>query len=325
MKVLVTGGLGFIGSNFIEYILAKDPTVEVINVDKCDYVSTEKNVQCTERYTYIKGDITEKFHMAHIFTEFQPEIVIHFAAQSHVDNSFESSFQFTKDNVLGTHVLLDAALKYGRLKKFIHISTDEVYGEVPPGYVSSVDSVLNPTNPYAASKAAAEIYVRAYAHSWRLPCIITRGNNVFGPKQYPEKLIPLFVNQILDGKPCTVHGSGESRRNFIHVDDVSSAIETIMNKGEIGAIYNIGTHNEYCVNEIFQKVRSFMNQDAECIRVQDRPFNDSRYCIDSSALEALGWSEKRNFDEALKETIQWYTANRNWWSLESKHVQSGTN
>ena len=314
MKVLVTGGLGFIGSNFIEHILRSDKDIEVINIDKCNYVASEKNVEPGPRYTYIKADITEKFHMAHIFMEYEPDIVVHFAAQSHVDNSFESSFDFTRDNVLGTHVLLDAALKYGRLQKFIHISTDEVYGEVTRDDVSHVDSVLNPTNPYAASKAAAEIYVRAYAHSYRLPCIITRGNNVFGPKQYPEKLIPLFTSQILNKNPCTIHGSGETRRNFIHVDDVSRAIETILTKGQIGHIYNIGTRNEYSVNDIFDKLKAILDPAARSVTVGDRPFNDSRYCIDSSALEALGWAETRSFDDALRETVEWYKTHPNWWA-----------
>lgn len=314
MKLLVTGGLGFIGSNFINYILDKNPTIEVVNVDKCTYVAREKNVAPNPRYTYIRGDITEMFHMAHIFSEFKPDVVIHFAAQSHVDNSFASSFDFTKDNVLGTHVLLDAALKYGRLQKFIYISTDEVYGEVPPTEMSNIQSVLNPTNPYAASKAAAELYVRAYGHSYRLPCIITRGNNVFGPRQYPEKLIPRFLTQILSQKPCTIHGAGETRRSFIFVDDVSSAVETILEKGQIGHTYNIGTHNEYSVNEIFDKIKHCVGcMDATTVQVEDRPFNDSRYSIDSSALMSLGWKEQFSFEDALERTVAWYVENQDWW------------
>lgn len=311
MKILVTGGLGFIGSNFIEYILAKNSEVTIVNVDKCDYMAREKNVNPNSRYTYIKGDITEKFHMSHIFTEFQPDIVVHFAAQSHVDNSFGSSFEFTKDNVLGTHVLLDAAFKYGKLKKFIHISTDEVYGEVAPGVVSDVKSILNPTNPYAASKAAAELYVRAYTHSFRLPCIITRGNNVFGPKQYPEKLIPLFIKNIANNTPCEVHGNGSTRRNFVYVDDVARAVETIIEKGKIGETYNIGTNYEFSVLDIFQKISRIMGK-GEFKFVPDRPYNDSRYCIDSSDIRALGWSEGEDFDSKLMDTVKWYMDNLTW-------------
>jgi dTDP-glucose 4,6-dehydratase len=312
MQILVTGGLGFIGSNFIEHILNKNPDVTVTNVDKCDYMAREKNVKSNPRYTYIKGDITEKFHMSHIFTEFKPDVVVHFAAQSHVDNSFASSFDFTKDNVLGTHVLLDAALKYGKLKKFIHISTDEVYGEVAPGAVSNVNSLFNPTNPYAASKAAAELYVKAYAHSFRLPCIVTRGNNVFGPKQYPEKLIPLFIKHILNDTPCEAHGNGATRRNFIHVDDVSRALETIIDKGVIGETYNIGTNNEFSVIDIFEKLTKIMGK-GKINFVPDRPYNDSRYCIDSSALCSLGWREDDNFDSKLRDTVQWYQDHPDWY------------
>lgn len=313
MKILVTGGLGFIGSNFIEYILKQNSKVEIVNIDKCDYVAREKNVSSNPRYKYIKGDITEKFHMFHIFTEFEPDVVVHFAAQSHVDNSFASSFEFTKDNVLGTHVLLDAAFKYGKLKKFIHISTDEVYGEVKPNVTSTIDSVLNPTNPYAASKAAAELYVRAYTHSFRLPCIITRGNNVFGPKQYPEKLIPLFIKNILNDQPCTIHGDGSSRRNFIHADDVASALMLIIDSGEIGMTYNIGTTHEYSVLDIFQKLSNIIGK-GQTVFVSDRPYNDSRYAIDSSDLRSLGWCENVNFDEKLKETVRWYMDNPGWYS-----------
>lgn len=314
MKLLVTGGLGFIGSNFIEYILKQNSQAEVVNVDKCDYVAREKNVAPNPRYKYIRGDITEAFHMAHIFAEFQPDVVVHFAAQSHVDNSFGSSFDFTKDNVTGTHTLLDAALKYGKLKKFIHISTDEVYGEVAPNVVSSVDCALNPTNPYAASKAAAELYVKAYAHSFRLPCIVTRGNNVFGPKQYPEKLVPIFIKNMMEGKPCSIHGDGTTRRNFIYVDDVSRALEVIIDRGEVGKIYNIGTRHEYSVLDIFEKISKSFGR-ARAMYVPDRPYNDSRYCIDSSALHELGWCEDPDFDGRLKDTVEWYRSHPDWYSL----------
>jgi nucleoside-diphosphate-sugar epimerase len=312
MRILVTGGLGFIGSNFINYIL-KTTEHEIINVDKCDYMARERNVPEQDRYTYVRGDITEKYHMTHVFREYEPEVVIHFAAQSCVTKSFESSFQYTKDNVLGTHVLLETAKNYGKLKKFIHISTDEVYGEVAPGTTSDETSHLNPSNPYSASKAAAELYVKAYANAYKLPCIITRGNNVFGPQQYPEKVVPLFISQILNEKSVSIHGDGSSRRNFIYVDDVSRAVELILTKGEIGRTYNIGSHHEYSVIEIFEKIGKIMGK-GTCEFVKDpRPFNDSRYCIDSSELRALGWSESLDFDEKLKSTVQWYVDNPNWY------------
>lgn len=315
MKLLVTGGLGFIGSNFIEYILNKNQSVEIVNIDKCDYMAREKNVSNHPRYTYIRADITERYHMTHIFKQHQPQVVIHFAAQSCVDRSFDQSFQFTKDNVLGTHVLLDTAKDYGKLEKFIHISTDEVYGEVEPGTVSCETSPLNPSNPYSASKAAAELYVKAYTNGYNLPCIITRGNNVFGPKQYPEKVVPLFISKILSGEPCPVHGSGETRRNFVYVDDVARAVETILTKGKVGQTYNIGSSHEYSVNEIFNKIQKTTGR-GTCVYVKDRQFNDSRYCIDSSSLRALGWREDPDFDARLKDTVEWYRANPDWYLLQ---------
>jgi dTDP-glucose 4,6-dehydratase len=314
MRILVTGGLGFIGSNFVEYMLKNNQNLEIINVDKCDYMAREKNVPQQTRYHYIRGDVSEHYFMDYIFKEYQPDFVVHFAAQSCVTKSFELAFQYTTDNVLGTHVMLEACRKYGRIKKFIHISTDEVYGEVGPLATSDENSPLNPSNPYSASKAAAELYVRGYMNCYKLPCIITRGNNVFGPKQYPEKVVPLFIKQILDGKSVTIHGDGSTRRNFIHVDDVCRALELILVKGEVGSIYNIGSKFEYSVNEIFEKLKDIAGG-AKSINITDpRPHNDSRYCIDSSALRALGWEENPEFDEKLKETFHWYQQNSEYFA-----------
>jgi len=312
MRIIVTGGLGFIGSNFIRHMLTTTDH-EIINIDKCDYMARECNVPEHTRYTYIRGDITEQYHMRHIFKEHQPNVVIHFAAQSCVTKSFDLAFQYTQDNVLGTHVLLETAKEYGKLEKFIHISTDEVYGEVGPLVTSGETAPLNPSNPYSASKAAAELYVKAYANAFKLPCIITRGNNVFGPQQYPEKVVPLFITQILNETPATIHGDGATRRNFIHVDDVSRAVELILQKGHIGKTYNIGSKHEYSVTEIFEKIKMIMGRgNAEYVK-DPRAFNDSRYCIDSSELRTLGWSETLDFDSKLKETIQWYTDNPDWY------------
>jgi len=312
MRILVTGGLGFIGSNFIQHIL-KTTVHEIINVDKCDYMARERNVPEQARYTYIRGDITEQYHMTHIFREHQPDVVVHFAAQSCVTKSFDLAFQYTQDNVLGTHVLLETAKEYGKLTRFIHISTDEVYGEVGTAITSCETAPLNPSNPYSASKAAAELYVRAYSNAFKLPCIITRGNNVFGPQQYPEKVIPLFITQILNGKSATIHGDGATRRNFIHVDDVSRAVELILLEGEIGKTYNIGSQHEYSVTEIYEKIKTAMGRGtSECVK-DPRAFNDSRYCIDSSELRKLGWTETLDFDLKLRETIDWYTNNPDWY------------
>lgn len=312
MLILISGGLGFIGSNFIKHIISTTDHY-VINIDKCDYMARVHNVPDHPRYKYICADITEKYHMMHVFKSEQPDVLVHFAAQSCVTKSFDSAFQYTKDNVLGTHVLLETAKEYGKLVKFIHISTDEVYGEVDSSSVCCEKSPLNPSNPYSASKAAAELYVTAYTNAYKLPCIITRGNNVFGPQQYPEKVVPLFISQILRNVPVSIHGDGTSRRNFIHVDDVSRAVETIMNKGDIGCIYNIGSRHEYSVSEIYDKIKIIMGK-GSCEFVPDpRPFNDSRYCIDSSELRKLGWSESFEFDAKLRETIEWYVSNQTWY------------
>jgi dTDP-glucose 4,6-dehydratase len=313
MRILVTGGLGFIGSNFIQHML-KTTEYEIINVDKCDYMAREHNVPEDSRCKYIRGDITEQYHMRHIFREHQPDAVIHFAAQSCVTKSFDLAFQYTKDNVLGTHVLLETAREYGKLKRFIHISTDEVYGEVGPSETCCEKSPLNPSNPYSASKAAAELYVRAYMNMYNLPCIITRGNNVFGPQQYPEKVVPLFITQILNGKPVTVHGDGSTRRNFIHVDDVSRAVALVLEKGTVGKTYNIGSQHEYSVMDIYETLKTVMGKGTVAFVKDPRPFNDSRYCIDSSELRNLGWSEDPDFLLKLKETVQWYVDNPEWYN-----------
>jgi dTDP-glucose 4,6-dehydratase len=313
MRVLVTGGLGFIGSNFINHVL-KDRNWSILNVDRCDYCARVHNVEPHPRYTLIQADITNMSKMKKLFQEFQPEVVVHFAAQSHVDRSFENTWDYIHDNIIGTYTLLEC-LKDMPNTLLVHMSTDEVYGEVELNEVSTVEkSVLNPSNPYSATKASAELLVKAYGHSFGIKWIMTRGNNVFGPKQYPEKVIPKFITQILNGKQCTIHGDGRSRRNFIYVDDVSNAIRTIIEKGTSGTIYNIGTRNEFSVNEIFNMIRVLLNENATQIHIDDRPYNDKRYAVDSKDLESLGWSEKSVFDDVLKRTVQWYTNNPEWYN-----------
>jgi dTDP-glucose 4,6-dehydratase len=197
----------------------------------------------------------------------------------------------------------------------VHISTDEVYGEVGLDETSNSEtSVLNPTNPYSATKAGAELLVKAYGHSFGIPYVITRGNNVFGPKQYPEKVIPAFIDAMMKGTPCRIHGEGRSRRNFIYVDDVSRAVMTVLQHGKNGTVYNIGTHNEYSVLDVFDILRTLVNPDATKIHVDDRPHNDKRYAVDSSALHELGWSEQVPFKDAIKKTVEWYKANTSWYT-----------
>jgi dTDP-glucose 4,6-dehydratase len=320
-NILVTGGCGFIGSNFINYVHKHYPDCFILNVDKMDYVSNEKNItnQDENVYKLIKKNLSDKsFNLINYMIEYNIDTIIHFAAQSHVDNSFGNSIQFTYDNVVGTHCLLEHSKKYqdltNKLKLFLHISTDEVYGEVTLTDDScSEKSLLNPTNPYAATKAAAEFLVRSYYYSYKLPLIIIRGNNVFGPRQYPEKLIPKFISLLNKGKKCPVQGQGHSRRNFIFVDDVSRALLTIIEKGNVNEIYNIGTNDEYSVVEILDILIKKMNIEKEKIDVieyvEDRPFNDFRYSIDTSKLVKLGWEKQVSFDKGLDETIKWYKEN----------------
>jgi len=225
-NVLVTGGCGFIGSAFLNYMLSLDKykSCRFVNLDKLDYCGREKNVEQKDNYIFIKGDICDGYLLLKLLNQYNIDTVIHMAAYSHVDNSFDNSIEFTKNNILGTHQLLEACRIWGNINKIVHVSTDEVYGDMPTG-TSNEMSILSPTNPYAASKAAAEMLVLSYQKSFGLPIIITRGNNVYGPRQYPEKLIPKFIKNILSKKPCPIHGSGTSVRNFIHCNDVAKALK----------------------------------------------------------------------------------------------------
>ena len=308
MNILVTGGCGFIGSNFINYILNTD--VNILNIDCLNYCANEKNVNSHSNYKFIKGNITNKDFVLHILHEYAIDAIIHFAAQSHVDNSFDNSLQYTTDNIYGTHVLLQASKEYGRIMKFLHFSTDEVYGEVDlehPGCHEK--SILNPTNPYAATKAAAEFLVRSYYHSFKLPVVIVRCNNVYGPNQYPEKLIPKFINLLRNGSKCTLHGDNTPtvKRAFIHVDDVTSAVMTVHELGTPGDIYNISSMYEFSVLDITKMIVSAVkgpDVDYEdwVVRVIDRPFNDNRYFINSDKLRSLGWKQEKD-EEFLKKFI----------------------
>jgi len=297
MNILVTGGCGFIGSNFINYLLASNHTTNVVNIDCLNYCASTSNVSANPRYRFVQGNITSKDLVSHILAEYKIDTIVHFAAQSHVDNSFDNSLQYTIDNVLGTHTLLQAAKEYGLLKRFLHFSTDEVYGEVDrfhPGCHEK--SLLNPTNPYAATKAAAEFIVRSYFHSFKMPTIIVRCNNVYGPNQYPEKLIPKFIKLLSEGKRLTIHGNGETRRNFIWAEDVARATCLILEKGETNEIYNIGTDSEFSVMDVASLLVKHMTDDGvlknHVTFVPDRPFNDFRYSVDSTRLRDLGWTEQ---------------------------------
>ena len=269
INLLVTGGCGFIGSNFINYIFNKN-TYNIINIDNLYYCASidniDKHIQSSPYYTFIKGNICSKDLIQHILINSKINIIIHFAAQSHVDNSFENSIQYTHDNILGTHNLLECSRLYNKLTKFIHISTDEVYGESMNDIdelAKTEQSILCPTNPYAATKASAELIAQSYFHSFNMPIIITRGNNVYGPNQYPEKLIPKFISLLKDNQKVTIQGDGSNVRSFLHSNDAVTAFEVIINKGKVGEIYNIGCDEnmEYSILDVTKLLVNYIKND----------------------------------------------------------------
>ena len=308
LNLLITGGCGFIGSNFINFYKNKYPNISIYNFDKIDYCSNKYNINHDK---LIIGNLTNAELLLSVIETYNIDTVVHFAAQTHVDNSFENSLQFTTDNIIGTHTLLECCKKYGKIKRFIHISTDEVYGEIDINASGSTEnSILNPTNPYAATKAGAEMIARSYYYSFNLPIIITRGNNVFGPRQYPEKLIPKFITLLLNNKKCTIQGTGIARRNFIFIDDVTNALDIIIKNGVINNIYNIGTNNEYSVMDITKKIINIIkpndNTDDWIDYIDDRKYNDFRYFVNSNELTKIGWKENADFESSLLKTIDYY-------------------
>ena len=323
-SVLLTGGAGFIGSHVLNLLVPKYPNVHWVCIDKIDYCASTKNMKQVENlpnFKFVQGDICSPDIVRFVLNEYKVDTIMHFAAQSHVDNSFGNSFQFTQSNVMGTHVLLEAAKNLGsKLKRFIHVSTDEVYGESTMEHGEewfSESSSLRPTNPYAATKACAELLVGAYVTSFKMPCIITRGNNVFGANQYPEKLIPKFINLLEQGKACCLHGDGSHRRSFIYVEDVARAFDTVLHYGVTGETYNIGTEFEISNLEVTKALLENYGlqgkEDEHIVFVKDRDFNDRRYHIDNSKLMKLNWKPQVDFYEGLKRTIKWYRENQNYY------------
>lgn len=311
--IFVTGTAGFIASNFINYIVKKYPDYFFISIDKIDYCSNLKNITVLKEknHRFFKGNILNNELMDTIFDEYDINIIIHFAAQSHVDNSFENAFIFIEDNVKATVNLLEYAKKCKNLQKFIHVSTDEVYGEININDEHcTINTRLNPTNPYSASKASAEYFVLSYQKSFNIPVIISRGNNVYGPRQFPDKLIPKTIKKLFDNERMTIHGTGKNYRSFLYVDDVCTAFETIMEKGVVGKIYNIGTEYEVCNFDVIKKIIEIMKPNEDYKNwieyVKDRPWNDLRYGVNCDDLLNLGWKEEYTFDEGLRKTIEWY-------------------
>lgn len=297
-----------------------------VNTTDCSCLANVEELDVLPNYKFIKGNICSSDLVNYVLKSESIDTVMHFAAQTHVDNSFGNSFQFTQNNIMGTHVLLEAA-KVANVKRFIHVSTDEVYGEQMPDQAAMLEEqVLEPTNPYAATKAGAEFLAKSYHRSFGMPIIITRGNNVYGPHQYPEKLIPKFINQLIRGRPVTLHGTGQNTRNFLYVEDVARAFEVILLKGVVGAIYNIGGTNERKNIEVARDLLHLLGFEAgreeEMMTfVPDRFFNDLRYHIDSSRLHELGWREEMTWEEGLKRTVEWYrTYGHRYGNIESALV-----
>ena len=314
--ILVTGGCGFISSHFINYIFNKYENINIINVDAMYYCANENNVdeniRISKRYKFIKENICSKKEIDDILQKYKINYVINFAAQSHVQNSFEDSIQYTKDNILGTHTLLESCRNYGLIEKFIHVSTDEVYGEsiISTNETQKTEySTLYPTNPYAGTKAGAELIAQTYAHSFKMPIIITRGNNVYGPNQYPEKLIPKFIDLLQNNKKVTIQGNGSAVRSFINVFDTVTAFDIILNKGISGEIYNIGCDEdmEFSVLEIakilIKLIKNTDNYNDWIEYIEDRPFNDARYYISNDKLKKLGWNITIKFEDGIKKII----------------------
>jgi dTDP-glucose 4,6-dehydratase len=304
-NALVTGGCGFIASNFINIMKERYPDINFVNIDKMDYCSNPKNVN-QGAATFVKGNVGNAELVEHLIKEYEFDYVFHFAAQSHVDNSFENALSFTIDNTHATHVLVEACRHYIPNVEFIHFSTDEVYGESKTDEPFTEETgVLRPTNPYSASKAAAEMIVRSYIESFGMNVKVIRCNNVYGPNQYPEKLIPKFKRLLKEGKKCTIHGkkSAQVKRAFMHVEDVVDAVEVVWKKGTPGEIYNIASDDELTVMEvtklIIKTIKGTEDYDQWIEYVEDRPFNDQRYYICAKKLKALGWYQKRTREDLI--------------------------
>jgi len=314
--VLVTGGAGFIGSNFIHYMFRKYPEYKIVNLDKLTYAGNPENLRDIEdnpNYKFIKGDIANRKIVDEIFKSRKIDAVINFAAESHVDRSIEDPGIFIQTDIFGTYVLLEAVKKYGS-KLFMQISTDEVYGSITEGSCKE-DHPLMPNSPYSASKAGAEMIVRSFFKTYGAPVIITRTSNNFGPYQYPEKVIPLFVTNLIDNIKVPLYGDGMNVRDWIYVEDNCAALDLVLHKGRIGEIYNIGAGNEKPNIWITRKLLEILGKSEDMIKpVDDRLGHDRRYSVNcSKMIKELGWNTSYKFEEALEKTVHWYVNNENWW------------
>jgi dTDP-glucose 4,6-dehydratase len=314
VNVLVTGGAGFIGSNFVRYALARRADWRVTTLDKLTYAGRRENlhdVMDHPRHTFVKGDIGDASVSGPLVE--QSQIVVHFAAETHVDRSILAAGEFIRTDVEGTFVLLEAARRAPALRRFVQISTDEVYGSVPVGASKETDE-LKPRNPYSASKAGADRLAYSYWCTYDLPVIITRASNNYGPYQFPEKVIPLFVTNAVDDIPVPLYGDGRNVRDWLHVEDHCRAIDLLIERGGNGEVYNIGGGNEVMNVELTRLILTALDKPQSLIKpVPDRPGHDRRYCLDTTKLRSLGWTPEIDFEDGLRRTIDWYRRNERWW------------
>ena len=319
-KILVTGGAGFIGGNFVHYMVDKYPNYMIVNLDALTYAGNLETCQPVEgkpNYKFVKGDIADRDFIFDLFEKEKFDIVVNFAAESHVDRSVTDPEIFIKTNVLGTQVLMDASRAYG-VERYHQVSTDEVYGDLPldrPDLFFTEETPLHTSSPYSASKASADLLVFAYHRTFGLPITISRCSNNYGPYHFPEKLIPLMISRALNDEQLPVYGNGENVRDWLHVYDHCAAIDLILHKGKVGEVYNVGGHNERTNLEVVKTILKALNKPESLITyVKDRPGHDLRYAIDPQKLETeLGWKPTYNFDTGIQQTIEWYLNNKQWW------------
>lgn len=324
MKILITGGAGFIGSCFVRYMLNKHQDYKIINLDALTYAGNIENlsdVKDNPNYSFVKGNICDK----NLIVELTKDVdaIINFAAETHVDNSISNPNIFIETNVVGTLNLLEAA-KNNKVERYLQVSTDEVYGSLGKDGYFTERTPISPNSPYSASKASADMLVRAYNKTYNVPTLITRCSNNYGPYQYPEKLIPFFISKLLRGEKIPLYGDGQNVRDWLYVYDHASAIDTVLHKGKTGEVYNVGGHNEKTNIEITKLILENMGKDESMIEyVKDRPGHDRRYAIDNSKItNELGWKPSKTFEEGIKDTINWYLENQDWIkSIENKKVQ----
>ncbi len=321
--ILITGGAGFIGSNFTRFILQKYPDYKAVVYDKLTYAGNLDNLKDVaenypDRYAFIQGDICDAKKVEETIKAYNVELLVNFAAESHVDRSLFEPGSFIQTDIFGTYVLLEAVRKLG-VRRMVQVSTDEVYGSIEKGSFKESDP-LNPSSPYSASKAGGDLMCLAYYKTWGVPVMITRGSNTFGPYQYPEKVIPLFITNAIDDQPLPLYGDGMNVRDWLYVLDHCEAIDLVLHEGKPGEIYNVGAGNELTNLELTRLILKLLRKPESLIRfVEDRPGHDRRYSLDCTKIKALGWQPRHKFEEALEETVRWYLENQWWW----RKIKSG--